>query len=228
MVEIVPAILPKSFADLESKLALMREVAPFVQIDVVDGVFAPNKTWPYVGGEMFSSILSGEVGLPFWEDFDFEFDCMIAHPQKTIEQYIEAGASRLVVHGAGNGILELLEYLQPNRQGDLGIEIGLALLPNDEAETFAQYALLCDFVQVMGIAKVGFQGQEPDARALDLITSLRAQNQALTIQVDGGVTLKNARALAHAGAQRLIVGSAIFANPEPALAYKALVREANK
>ena len=227
MVEIVPAILPTSFADLEGKLALMHEVASSVQVDVVDGVFAPNTTWPYAGGEMFSSIVAQEQGLPFWEDFDFEFDCMISHP-KEIEQYVAAGASRVVVHGAGSGILETLESLQPSRAGDLGIKLGIALLPSDSAETFAQYAHHCDFVQVMGILKIGFQGQEFDARTIDLITSLRAQSPELTIQVDGGVTLQNARALARAGASRLVVGSAIFASDDPRAAYQALVREANK
>lgn len=228
MVEIVPAILPKSFADLEGKLALMRDVATSVQVDVVDGVFASNKTWPYQGGEMFSSIISQESGLPFWEDFDFQFDCMIVHPEKHAQDYISAGASSIILHGAGEDVREALESLQTSRNGDFPVMLGVALLPGDDAALFAQYAELCDFVQVMGIAKVGVQGSELDMRAIDLITSLRANNQELTIQIDGGVRLEHVRSLVAAGANTLIVGSAIFGSDDPQAAYKKLVKEANK
>jgi ribulose-phosphate 3-epimerase len=228
MIEIIPAILPKSFADLEIKLGLVREATRAVQVDVVDGVYAPSKTWPYADREAFEEIVRQERGMPFWEDIDFEFDCMIAHPQKEIEEYIAAGATRVVVHGAGQGIVEVLEKLQPSRAGDLGVKVGIALLPGDEAGVYAQYAALCNFVQVMGIVQVGFQGHSFDARAIDLITSLRELYPELTIQVDGGVTTENARALAAAGANRLVVGSAIFGSDDPAQAIAALSREANR
>jgi ribulose-phosphate 3-epimerase len=227
MVEIIPAILPKSFSDLEGKLALIREHAPVVQVDVVDGIFAPTKTWPYAGGEMFSAIAAQEEGLPFWEDFDFQFDLMISHTAKEAGDYITAGASSLVVHGAGDDARAALESLQKDRQGEWGIKVGLALLPGDTAATFAQYRELCDFVQVMGIARVGVQGSAFDERALGLITSLRQDNPQLTIQVDGGVKLENAQALARAGANRLVVGSAIFGSAEPLVALKEIRRRAN-
>lgn len=205
----------------------MRETAPVVQVDVVDGIFTPNKTWPYVGGEMFNAIAAQEEGMPFWEDFDFQFDLMISHTEKEAGDYITAGASSLVVHGAGDEARAALESLQKDREGEWGIKVGLALLPGDDAGTFAQYRGLCDFVQVMGIAKVGVQGSSFDERAFGLITSLRENNPQLTIQVDGGVKLENAQALARAGANRLVVGSAIFGNAEPLVAFKEIKRRAN-
>ena len=228
MIEIVPAILPNSFGDLEEKLAIMQGTVRRVQIDAVDGIFAPNKTWPYTEGSRFERILAEEEGMPFWEEFDFEFDAMVAHPKVEIPKFLKAGATRIVIHGAGSDILDMLTLLQPEREGDFAIEVGVALLPGDDAALFAQYRELCDFVQVMGIAKVGFQGSEFDERSLGLITSLRHNHGELTIQVDGGVRLSNARALAHAGANELIVGSAIFANTEPLEALRALKAEANK
>lgn len=228
MVEIVPAILPQSFADMEAKLAQVHDAVSSVQIDVVDGIFAPNTTWPYQGGERFSSIIAQDEGLPFWEDLDFEFDCMLAHPEKEVPNYISAGASRVVVHSEGKDLRAALETFQKDRAGDLGIALGLALLPGESAATFAQYRELVDFVQVMGIANVGFQGKEFDARAIDLITSLRADNPDLTIQIDGGVNIENARALALAGANRLIVGSAIFKAEDPREAIHLLGRAANR
>ncbi|KKW10400.1 MAG: hypothetical protein UY50_C0035G0012, partial [Parcubacteria group bacterium GW2011_GWA2_49_9] len=76
---IVPAIIPKDFSDIAEKLELVKGTAHSVQIDIADGKFAPNKTWPYIGdhGEM-TGILREEEGLPFWKDFDFEFDLMVA------------------------------------------------------------------------------------------------------------------------------------------------------
>lgn len=224
MVEIIPAILPKSYAELEEKLASIQDAAPTVQIDAVDGIFAPNKTWPYAGGEMFSAIVAQEEGLPFWEEFDFQFDCMTAHALRDAGDFISAGASSIVIHGAGKDALETLEKLQDDRAGEFGVMLGVALLPGDDAATFAQYKELVDFVQVMGIAKVGFQGSEFDARSLDLIAALRRDNPELTIQIDGGVRLENARSIAEAGANRLVVGSAIFSHPEPREAIEALKR----
>ena len=228
MIEIIPAILPKSFAGLEERLALIREATRAVQVDVVDGIFAPNKTWPYESDESFEKIISQEEGLPFWEDFDFEFDCMVSNPALEIPKFLAAGASRIVVHGAGKDILDTLEGLQLQRAGDLGTMLGIALLPGDEAGTFAQYKELVDFVQVMGIYNVGFQGSEFDERALGLIAALHANNPDVPIQVDGGVNLENARAIADAGATRLVVGSAIFKSDDPRAAIEMLKKEANK
>lgn len=222
MIEIIPAILPKSYSELEEKLALVRDAAPVVQIDVVDGIFAPSKTWPYAGGEMFSSIVSQEEGFPFWEDFDFQFDCMVSHALRDARDFVSAGASSLVIHGAGRDALETLEQLQSEREGEFGVALGVALLPGDEVGVFAQYKALVDFVQVMGIAKVGFQGSEFDPRALSLVASLRQNHPELIIQIDGGVRLENARAIARAGANRLVVGSAIFSQADPKEALNAL------
>lgn len=227
MIEIVPALLPKSFGDLEEKLALMQGTAERVQIDAVDGVFAPNKTWPYTEGSRFERILAEEEGMPFWEEFDFEFDAMVANPKIEIPKFLKAGATRVVVHGVGNEIVDTLAMLQAERAGDFAVEVGVALLPSDDAATFAQYKSLVDFVQVMGIAQVGFQGSEFDARAINLITSLRHNDPELTIQVDGGVNLGNARTLANAGSNRLVVGSAIFNAPDPREAYEQLLHAVN-
>ncbi len=204
------------------QLAVVQGLVGAVQIDTVDGIFAPNKTWPYTEGSRFERIVAEEEGMPFWEDFEFEFDAMVANPKEEIPKYLKTGATRVVVHGAGNEILDTLQFLQSERAGDFGILVGVALLPGDSIGTFAQYKELCDFVQVMGIAQVGFQGSEFDVRALDLITSLHSAYPELTIQVDGGVKIDNARSIALAGASRLIVGSAIFNSPSPAEAIEEL------
>ncbi len=219
MIEIIPAILPKTFEDLVSHLLRVRGVARAVQIDVVDGAFAPNRTWPYADTESFEKITSQEEGMPFWEEFDFEFDVMAEHPERDVENLVIAGAARIVVHAKSPGALQALEVLQRSRGGELGIKVGIALELTDSPSTLDAFDGLYDYVQVMGIAKVGFQGEAFDDRALSLVRALRAAHPALSIQVDGGVHHGNARVLTTAGATRLVVGSAIFAaeNPEEAL-----------
>jgi hypothetical protein len=77
MREIVPAILPKSFAELEEKLPLVSGIVPCVQIDLCDGRFVQSTTWPYGANHdaHFDAILSEEEGMPFWNELQFEFDC---------------------------------------------------------------------------------------------------------------------------------------------------------
>ncbi|TSC69416.1 MAG: ribulose-phosphate 3-epimerase [Parcubacteria group bacterium Gr01-1014_56] len=228
-VEIVPAILPKSFADLETHVAQVRTGAKTIQIDVVDGQFAHNKTWPYRDSGSFEKIISEEHGLPFWEDQDYEFDLMIEDPQLSVLNFAHAGALRIIVHANAHGAVEGLRALAELRQetGAYVITTGLALLPTMQPDVLDSFDTLFDYVQVMGIAHEGFQGQPFDHHAIPLIERLRRRYPDLIIQVDGAVKMENARALARAGANRLVVGSAIFGADDPLAALEALKREAN-
>ncbi len=70
MVEIIPAVLPKNFKEMEKYLAAVRPELSGVkmaQIDVVDGKFARNRTWPYRDEGHFATIVKEEKGLPFWK-----------------------------------------------------------------------------------------------------------------------------------------------------------------
>lgn len=222
--QVIPAILPQTFSDLQTKLGVVRNVAPAVQVDIVDGVFAPTKTWPYNGGDEFEKIVAQDEGLPFWKDFDFQFDLMIANPKVEALRFVEAGAAGIVIHAAASGARGALEALQESRESTL---VGVAFLPGADVKDLKIFEGLHDFVQVMGIAEVGAQGRPFDERALALITALRAAYPAMLIQVDGGVSLSNAGTLVQAGANRLVVGSAIFKAEDPVEAYKKLYTEVN-
>jgi len=225
MVEIIPAVLPKNFSELEASLGRVVGFATTVQIDVVDGIFAQNKTWPYGDEARFEKICMGDEGLPHWDEFDFQFDLMLAQPETEVLKFIDAGAAAVIVHAQSAGAQAALEALaQKNADvgDDLHTDVGVALLPLAALEVLEPFAGLYDFVQVMGIEKVGFQGQGFDERALVLIAQLRAQYPDLIIQVDGGVSEHNAKVLAEAGANRLVVGSAIFAAPDALAALATL------
>ncbi|HEY9480770.1 MAG TPA: hypothetical protein VIR98_00885 [Candidatus Paceibacterota bacterium] len=219
--EIIPAILPKSYDELTEKLDIVAGHSPTVQIDVCDGFFVPNRTWPYLKGtqsesdQIFSSIVEQESALPHWEEIDFEFDLMIRGAYEKIPDFIAAGASRVVVHRASLDAEELSAIVRDygRTSGEVGmfdVELGIALAPGDNAADIASIASDIHFVQVMGIAKVGFQGQPFDSRAIELVRSLKATYPHLPVSVDGGVSLETASELVDAGADRLVVGSALF------------------
>jgi ribulose-phosphate 3-epimerase len=230
MIDILPAVLPQSFKELEEKLALIAGVSKHVQIDVVDGHFAKPKTWPYRDHASFEKIVQEEHGLPFWDKLNFQFDLMIEHPEVELQNYLQAGASQVVLHMHAAGTPAALQLMVDKRTDELGtfvVRAGVALGPNDQPDLLEQFEAQFDFVQVMGIDRIGRQGEPFDRKALYLVERIRSRYPQLPIQVDGGVTLENARELAGAGATRLIAGSAIFGADDPVAAYKALYNKVN-
>lgn len=225
MIEIIPAILPKTFDELVGHLSRIRHGARAVQVDIIDSSFAPNRTWPYADADTFERIMSEEEGMPFWEEFDFEFDVMAMHPERDVENLVHAGAARIVLHTKSTGVMRALELLQDTRGGELGVKVGLAIEISEPLSILDQYKGMYDYVQVMGIARVGYQGEAFDERALPIVAAVRAAQPEMPIQVDGGVRLKNARALVKAGATRLVVGSAVFGADDPHEALQALYTE---
>lgn len=226
MIEIIPAIIPKSFQDLQQKMSLVTGFVPLVQVDVVDGVFVPSKSWPYQKGEPhtdpdFAHIISEQTPFPFWEELDFEVDLMVSNPEAAAEQWILAGAKRLIVHlesvpgavsdpSVAKKVFSNIKKSLPTKDSVLYIEIGVAInpeTPNSALEPIMEYV---DFVQFMGIAKIGFQGQPFDERVLEKVSALRAALPNVTISVDGSVNEETAPRLVDVGVNRLVIGSAIF------------------
>lgn len=190
--DIVPAVLVHSFRPLKEQLAALVGSATMVQVDIV--------------GENF---LAREETMPLWEEFDFEFDLMTEDARADAEVAVtQLGASRVVVHSERARAKEALEFLQPYRTGEFVVMVGVALSCDAMPEALRKFEGMYDYVQVMGIARVGFQGQSFDERALDTVANLRAAYPRLFIQVDGGVKPDNFKKVLDAGANRVVVGSA--------------------
>jgi ribulose-phosphate 3-epimerase len=157
-----------------------------------------------------------EETLPFFDELDYEIDLMIAEPEKHIEEWLPLGASRLIFHIESIKNYELFFghdfFVEGARQigGQTVIEVGIAIDPGTPLEKIETYIAKVDFVQCMGIAKIGYQGEPFDERVLDHINALRIKYPNLPISVDGGVTIESAPLLRAAGANRLVSGSAIF------------------
>ena len=210
MVEIVPAILPKSFEGLTHGLARLSGVAPLIQIDLVE-----------------VNVLAEQETIPMWEEFDFEADIMLPDPQQEVRHCIDLGFSKIVVHAEALGAKEALTMLQETREGTFATMVGVALQSADSPEALTEFDGLFDYVQVMGIERIGSQGQPFDQRSITLIKELRAKFPELVIQVDGAVA-PHVRELVAAGANRLVIGSAIMQAENPREVYKALYLEANR
>jgi ribulose-phosphate 3-epimerase len=126
---------------------------------------------------------------------------MVNKPEEIVEDWIIAGAKRIVLHTDFEKAVEILSGR---------VELGLAIEIDTPLETILSYTDKVQFIQCMGIDNVGFQGQHFDAKVIDKIKEIRKVLPEMIISVDGGVSLENAQDLISAGASRLVVGSAIF------------------
>lgn len=214
MIEIIPAIMPETIEELESAVGLVRGVAKWVQVDVMDGKFVPEQNWPFPNFLVETAPLIGEDrGLPFWQDMNYEFDLMINTPEKFVEKFIAIGGGRVIIHyesAPKEAIWEAVKKVQ-NMITEVGIAIDTTT-PNEVLDKFFEAELPVDFVQFMGIAKIGYQGQPFDERVIPKIKAFRAKYPDIIISVDGGVNFDSAPLLIEAGVNRLVSGSAIFAS----------------
>ena len=216
MAEIIPAILEKDFKEIKHKLGILRGLVKTVQLDIEDGVFVSNRTWPFASGGIkdpdFKKIINEEEGMPNFQDFDFEIDLMVSDAVENFDLYAKLGAKKIIFHieavEAVEEFRDFLEGLDLYVRDD--IKIGVAINPSTNIEQIFPVIPHTDFVQVMGIAEIGFQHGNFDERTTSHVRALREKFSDLVISVDGGVNLDTAPLLIAAGAERLVIGSAIW------------------
>jgi len=210
-IEIIPAILPMTFEELEEGISLMRGFVKIVQIDVCDGQFVLNATWPYrKSDDNFAKLINEEIGMPGWQELNYEIDMMVNRPAERIEDWVKIGASRLILHAESKDFnKKVLESLSGR------VEIGLALNEETSIDIINEYKELINFVQLMGIDRIGYQHQPFDEKVIGRVKEVKLKFHGLPISVDGGVSLDNAVQLMDAGVDRLVVGSAIFQSDNP-------------
>ncbi len=226
---IVPAILPVSRKDLEDKLGRLSGLCTEVQIDIVDGKFAGPATWPYLEGERALSDMQakGEL-LPHADEFHIEIDLMSADPESVAGTWIGLGATRLTIHAESTRYLSRLIESTRTQYGyakDFApglLSIGLALNTETDVALIEPFIGNLDYVQFMGIRKIGVQGSPFDPTTVARIHAFHKRYPHLALQVDGGVSRTNAAALLDAGASRLIVGSDLWHAENLSAEFRAL------
>ncbi len=220
--KIIPAILPSSYRAIVDGVAKIKDVVTTVQIDFVDGHFAPNRTWWFNNKdpEQLQTLLNQDEGLPEWEHINYEFDLMLKDPLEHIDTFVALGPSKIIFHC--ESFLEstdeskLLSYFGnlPSIVADV-MTFGMAIGIDTDPARIAPYVDYIDTIQCMGIVQVGFQGQPFDERVIDQIKKVAHLYPDKTISVDGAVTRDNASSLVRAGVTMLVVGSSIFQSTDP-------------
>ncbi len=214
--------MPKNYDDLVEKMGLFAGVVPLIQLDIMDNKFVKARTWPYNPGdsqfEKFALIVAEEEGMPEWESLSFEVDLMVENPESVVSKWVCAGAQRIIVHVEGMKDFEVIRKAIP----DGLIELGLAINTTTPLSALDPYFDRIDFVQCMGIARIGFQGEGFDERVLEHVRALRALLPNMPISIDGAVNFETAKSLVDAGATRLVSGSAILKSADVSNAIEDL------
>lgn len=212
-IRIAPSILSGDFANLALSVKAV-ENADLLHLDIMDGHFVPNITFgPAVVG-----------ALREHSDLPFDVHLMIENPDQCIEDFVKAGADLLTVHVEATRhlhrtICSIKEY---------GVEAGVALNPATPLASIEEILPELDFILIMSV-NPGFGGQKFISSSLDKIKKLKSMLEERELEkqifVDGGVDKTNATALAMAGANVLVAGSAVFGRNNVDLAISEL-REA--
>ena len=196
--KIHPSILSADFANLEAELATISQ-ADAAHVDVMDNHFVPNLT---LGLEIVSRLF--EVSkLPL------DIHLMIDNPDRWAPAYAEVGCSSLTFHlVAGNDQMALARRIR-----EIGSRVAIAIKPNTPFANVEQLLSEIDMLLVMTV-EPGFGGQKLIPETISKVTqakeSARKHGLTIAIQVDGGVTESNIAALAQAGADVFVAGSAVF------------------
>jgi len=205
-IEIIPSIVSPNFSDLQKKIKLLAGQVEWVEIDVADGVFATNQTFQ-------EPALLNELD----DQTKISVHLMVEIPETVIEEWLPV-ADRLVVHlESTENLADILAKYQKNHQ-----EIVVALNLATPVEKIAPFVKEIKTVQLMSIKRLGFQGEDFCPEVLEKIKAVKTNWPNLKVVVDGGVNLTNAKELTQAGADALVIGSAIWVNKEPLVVLKEL------
>lgn len=205
MVKIAPSLLAGNFADMGASVRLAEEAgADYLHCDVMDGMFVPNITF---GFQMIESIRT-LTALPL------DVHLMIEKPERYIERFAQAGADIITFH------VEATAHVQRTLQivHSCGVRGGIVLNPATPL-SFAEYVLDdVDMILLMSV-NPGYGGQKLIPSSLQKISDLQrliqAHGKVIDIEVDGGISSKNAGQLLRAGANVLVAGSAFFGASDP-------------
>jgi ribulose-phosphate 3-epimerase len=212
MALIAPSVLSANFLQLSADIKMINESeADWFHLDVMDGRFVPNISFglPVIAAIKKEATKTLDVHL------------MIEEPGKFAEDFKKAGADILSVH------VEACPHLHRNIQQikSLQMKAGVAINPHTPVQAIFDVLHDIDVVCMMSV-NPGFGGQKFIAYTIEKIKQLKAEiirrNTQTLIEIDGGVTLENAKEIIDAGADVLVAGNTVFASSHPAETIRQL------
>lgn len=211
MVLIAPSMLAADFLHLEKDVEMVNENADLFHLDIMDGTFVPNISYGFPIVEAIAS----KARKPL------DAHLMIVHPEKYIERFARLGVSMLSFHlNATDKPAQALLHIR-----ETGMKAGLVINPDMPVESLFPYLHLCDYIILMSVY-AGFGGQKFIEDTYARIRTLKAEIDRMAlpvkVEIDGGVSPSNAKALIEAGAEILVAGSAVFKSDDPASVVAAL------
>lgn len=215
---IAPSVLAADFANLQRDVEMINSSeADWFHIDIMDGVFVPNISF----GMPVLQAIQKHANKPI------DVHLMIVDPDRYIKEFAGLGANILTVH------YEACTHLHRTLQAVKaeGMKAGVALNPHSNVDLLKDVLKDIDLVCIMSV-NPGFGGQSfienTYKKVRDLKEMILNQNAETLIEIDGGVTDKNAAALADAGADVLVAGSYVFKAQDQPGTIKGLKEIANK
>ncbi|MDD4526916.1 MAG: ribulose-phosphate 3-epimerase [Candidatus Margulisbacteria bacterium] len=198
MALIAPSILSADFNNLEQDIKAICS-ADYVHIDVMDGQFVPNIT---IGPVVIKN-------LKKITNLRLDVHLMIVNPENFIQDFRNAGADIITVHyEASNHLDRLINQIKAS-----GAKAGVSINPATPVENIFPVLGMVDLVLIMSV-NPGFGGQKFIEYTLEKVRTLKNKIKELGLQtlieIDGGVTIENAKAITEAGVDILVAGSTIF------------------
>lgn len=205
MIQIAPSMLSADFLHLEKDVEMVNACADLFHLDIMDGVFVPNISY----GFPVVDAIASKAEKPL------DAHLMIVRPETYVKRFAESGVSMLSFHLNATedpgAVLDLIH--------GCGMKAGIAVNPDIPVERLFPYIGRCEYMLVMSVF-AGFGGQkfieDTYGRIRTLKSEIAGRGADCLIEVDGGVSAKNASSLAEAGADILVAGSAVFKSSYPA------------
>jgi ribulose-phosphate 3-epimerase len=215
---ISPSVLSADFANLQRDIEMLHQSeAEWIHIDVMDGMFVPNITF---GMPVLKAIKK-------YAKKPLDVHLMIVQPERYLADFKEAGADHISVHI--EACPHLHRTLQQIRQ--LGCKAGVAFNPHTPIAALEAITQEADLFLLMSV-NPGFGGQKFIENSIQRTAALKQLLQKTgskaQIEIDGGVSLVNAAALAQAGADALVAGNFVFSAPDPIQAISDLKKTAEQ
>jgi ribulose-phosphate 3-epimerase len=212
---IAPSVLSADFANLGSEIHMLNEsVAKWIHIDIMDGMFVPNISFGFPVLEAINKISTKFLDVHL----------MIEKPERYLTQFKHAGANLITVHyEACTHIHRTIQEIK-----SLGCQVGVAINPGTPITVLNEIIQLVDLVLIMSV-NPGFGGQTFIPNSIQKTKDVKelankCGNTNLKIEIDGGVSITNAKNLIAAGANVLVAGNFVFNSKNPKLTISDLLK----